>query len=299
MGDLTGDDVRRMAGDMLAWRRGLGERSPEFKALLEYHDLGALPVLTMCRGGAREGDPDAMLAGLKRSHWILMAGTTMHYQIAHAVSHLLGALHMLQTSDSDDRKRLAQIVKEEVLALEGTRGNRLMADEHGETGVKRHLAVLGNRSQAQWTQLSHAADDMTATREVSQRHLRIAAPVEVQAHDVIETKLSPARTAFMAALFERYRVVPRLDAGIPGAPEQPIGGGGRTGLDGETLLEAGAYESMCQRGREQFRDIFKTVYINGGKAPMARMVRKKFGFPPSPSAPTAGPAPAAGPASAE
>ena len=138
---------------MLAWRQGLKGRSEDFRALLEFTDLGCLPVLAGCRGGAREGNPDAFLWGLKTSHWIYMAGTSRRTNIAAAVCHTLGSLHLLERGDSgapavdEERRRLAAVIRSELLSLEGTPGNRRMVDEHGEMGIKDLLAILG-RAQA-------------------------------------------------------------------------------------------------------------------------------------------------------
>ena len=263
------------AAGMLAWRQGLKGRSEDFRALLEFTDLGCLPVLAGCRGGAREGNPDAFLWGLKTSHWIYMAGTSRRTNIAAAVCHTLGSLHLLERGDSgapavdEERRQLAAVIRSELLSLEGTPGNRRMVDEHGEMGIKDLLAILGLSDQKSWPKISNAGDTLRAVSERSKSALGVSPPKEGDYHGNFE-RLAPARRALMHAMYKRYRRV--ADVGEHGAElPWPL-----TGLDQVTKLTHEAYESMVSTGSAGFKDVFDVKYVANKPAPVSRWAAVSF-----------------------
>ena len=272
------------AAGMLAWRQGLKGRSEDFRALLEFTDLGCLPVLAGCRGGAREGNPDAFLWGLKTSHWIYMAGTSRRTNIAAAVCHTLGSLHLLERGDSgapavdEERRRLAAVIRSELLSLEGTPGNRRMVDEHGEMGIKHLLAILGLSDQKSWEKISFAADTLRAVSGRSKSALGVSPPREGDYHNNFE-RLAPARRSLMRTMYERYRhvaVVGEEDAALP----LPLSGNGLTGLDQVTKLMPKAYEDMVRNGGAAFKDVFDVKYVANLPAPVRRWGEKvSFSLP--------------------
>ena len=272
------------AAGMLAWRQGLKGRSADFRALLEFTDLGCLPVLAGCRGGAREGNPDAFLWGLKTSHWIYMVGTSRRTNIAAAVCHTLGSLHLLERGDSgapavdEERRRLAAVIRSELLSLEGTPGNRRMVDEHGEMGIKHLLAILGLSDQKSWEKISFAADTLRAVSGRSKSALGVSPPREGDYHNNFE-RLAPARRSLMRTMYERYRhvaVVGEEDAALP----LPLSGNGLTGLDQVTKLMPKAYEDMVRNGGAAFKDVFDVKYVANLPAPVRRWGEKvSFSLP--------------------
>ena len=260
------------ATGMLAWRGGLKGRSEDFRALLEFIDLGCLPVLAGCRGGAREGNPDAFLWGLKKSSWIYMAGTSSHHNIAAAVCHILGSLHLLERGGSGDRdvdeerKKLATVIRSELLSLEGTPGNRRMVDEHGEMGIKDLLACLGRSDQKSWPKISYSADTLRAVSGRSKSALGISPSREGDYHNNFEKRLVAARQALMRTMYRRYRHVGEEGAGL----SLPLSGNGLKGLDQATTLMPDAYESMVSRGSSAFKDVFDVKYVANLSAPTQR-----------------------------
>jgi hypothetical protein len=150
-----------------------------------------------------------VVAGLKLSTWIWLAGPTAHYKVGKLVQHLLSDLYILRTSRDPLEKRLYHVILNEALFMQGTPGSRLMCDERGEFLVKELKRLLRASNVESWPRLSALLDTVNEIERGLCRALRISEDSSDEKHNIMDL-LAPVREAWMRELTAWF-YGPRLD----------------------------------------------------------------------------------------
>ena len=260
-------------GDLLhflrEWKDDRASRSQDYRVTREFYERGVIPIVALVRGGCREGDGNSVVAGLKLSRWIWLAGPVSHHRVAKLVQNLLCDLHILRTSGRPDENRLYEVIRDECLFFRGTSGSRLMNDESGEFLVKALKRMLRGAEESSWHNLSSVLELALELEERVSDTLLVAEDSSEEKHNVME-QLRPVRRGWMAEVIGWF-YGQRLSGEHPDGPLA-------VGMHGRALVDQ-SYAELLERGHDNFKTLWHADIHNHSYSPQ----RATLEVPPDPS----------------